>query len=520
MLPQSRRYIGNGVKTGKIFFQSLLLLLAVGCAPALLVDDPRISPSQQDASAAPPPSVSLDRDGSDGYSGDFVLIYYPDWIGGRADIGSLDGLVETGARPFPLTGAQPLRTDPALYQTADPCVSDPLLAADGPEDTGIWQEGYQRVFYLHGTAPENPAVLFRITAEGERCRVWSPVNPDYGPLEVVDPVYPKQLALAMDEALLAMEADWGGIPDPRGDGKANLLCYDLNHLEALAYTDMSDIFEEILDGEGELIPGNGLPSVHVGTGALLQGQYDDISDLYSTVIHELHHLSTFLEMYPEGAVEGYFTQGTYRQQINSLETIFLMELLAIAAQEKAMPGSFRQYLPWWYSGEAVWEDIAGGQQPFYLRDSALRKQSGHPLLSWGGRREDYAAVALLAHFVENRAGWEAFPAILEQWQRQGCSGRALDAVQAVLGYSDFQVFFEDFLLAILLHDAEAEGGRYRLEPFAGYEGEDPFDHLVPIVTESRLNLMPEGYIVIRPTDGIYIPPDSASERLRYVGVTK
>ena len=109
----------------------------------------------------------------------------------------------------------------------------------------------------------------------------------------------------------------------------------------------------------------------------------------------------------------------------------------------------------------------------------------------------------------------------------------------VLGYENTQTFFEEFLLSILLHDSDFVEGRYRLEPFAtgnrtrpwtntgedlgenadATQRENPFDLLVPIVTEESLSLQQYGYTVIRPKEGVYYPPQDAGAELHYVGFT-
>lgn len=192
--------------------------LARACAPALLLfalllsgcgetSEPKPAP---DASPAPTPAATaspalptgeetltsiLDRDGSDGYAGELVLVYHPAlWDSGSKSMGSLDGLVETTQHRVPTRPDTYLKTA-RLYNEADPYLTDAARQADPCyelTDGDRWQTGFQYIFHVGDQCPDE--MLFQVSAVGERCRVWSPVNPDYGPLEGLKPSYPDRLA--------------------------------------------------------------------------------------------------------------------------------------------------------------------------------------------------------------------------------------------------------------------------------------------------------------------------------------
>ena len=201
--------------------------------------------------------------------------------------------------------------------------------------------------------------------------------------------------------------------------------------------------------------------------------------------------------------------------------ILFTEFLATAAQETVYPGAYiSHFLPWWYSDKAVWEDLAGDGADLYLRESGFSRQDGLSIFTWGNMRHDYPLALLLACFVENRGGSEAF-AHLENGEGTELR-QVVPQIWEELGYGDYAAFIEDFLLSILLHE---EDGPYRLRPFEGYDPalcggeEDPFSHLAPIITDKGLRIRAGGYTVIRPVGGVYVPPARASEELCYVGIT-
>ena len=91
-----------------------------------------------------------------------------------------------------------------------------------------------------------------------------------------------------------------------------------------------------------------------------------------------------------------------------------------------------------------------------------------------------------------------------------------------MGYEDYPSFIEDFLLSILLHEEE---GPYQLHPFEGYEPtlwngeENPFSHMKPIITDKGIYIGAGSYAILRPVDGVYYPPATASKDLCYVGIS-
>lgn len=175
----------------------LFALLFSGCDRAPEAESPPDAPPALTPSPIPTPAASappvrpvneetltsiLDRDGSDGYTGDLVLVYHPA-LGndGSKSMGTLDGLVETTENRVPTREGTYLKTS-GLYSEPDPFLTAAIRQADPCyELTGgdRWQVGFPHVFNIGAGCPDE--MLFQVSSVGERCRVWSPVNPDYGP---------------------------------------------------------------------------------------------------------------------------------------------------------------------------------------------------------------------------------------------------------------------------------------------------------------------------------------------------
>lgn len=454
----------------------------------------------------------LDRDGSDGYTGDLVLVYRPALEGGSAPMGTLDGLVETTTNEIPVREETYLQTSSGFGNGEDPYLTDEIRLADpcyDLENGDLWQVGFRRVFSNERMKDR----LFAVSAVGERCRVWSPVNPDYGPLEDIDPIYPEQLAREMDAAIPVLERSFGAIPDIRGDGKMNILCYDFDSPVALGVTNFYEIYNEMLIN-GQMIQGKGLPIVHINTAPLIQGSYSELSEFYTSVVHEMQHVIFSAQISENGSMT-----------ISTSKRLFA-EFLAVAAQEVVYPGSsIAHSLPWWYSNRSVWADLVADNADLYLRNKNSDRQCGKSMFQLTGAREDYAAMLLLAHFVENRGGNDVFMNIVEHGDLNPPTGdekKIWNGLWEELGYEDYPTFMEDFLLSILLHE---ERGPYQLHPFEGYDPalchgeENPFSYLVPIITDKGLYIEGGGCAVLKPVGGVYHPPVTASKDLCYVGIS-
>lgn len=476
----------------------------------------------------------IDKNPADGYDGEFVLIYNVSQT--EQSIGTIEGLIETGAKSFAREKEIKTSADAGVYLHGDSCITEEIRTDEACYcvDSDIeWQVGSKHVFYLAEKQTKTSEILFKVVAEGEYCRVWTPVNPDFLPLEGIDASYPERLAAEVDAFSPVLDEYFGEIPDLRGDGKANILCYYINFAGYCGFTDYRDLLEEFQASRGtQMQKGNALPIVHINTAALTQGVINDFETFASITMHELQHLRTYHRSFSEGVLDRYFVEGDSGSGFyaEAYTAGWLGELLSAAAQEMYCYGSTYRDIPHWYYECSAMTDLIQGEEGFYLKRADAKMQNGSSLVEFNDTA-GYSLCVFLAHFIENRYGTEAFSEILDAWIAEGCKGQPIEVIGEVLGYEDTQPFFEDLLLSILLHDSAFVEGKYRLEPFAADNSfcheedsgadmiENPFSLLVPIVTEESLSLQQYGYTVIRLKDKVYYPPEDAGTELRYVGFT-
>ena len=476
----------------------------------------------------------IDKNPADGYEGEFVLIY--NTSESEQPIGNIEGLLETGAKPFVREKEIKTATDAGIYLRGDPCITEEIETDESYYRTDLavkWQVGSRHVFYLAEKQTKTTEILFKVVAEGEHCRVWTPVNPDFLPLEAIDETYPERLAAEVDAFSPVLDEYFGEIPDLRGDGKANILCYYINFAGYCGFTDYRDLLEEFQASRGtQMRKGNALPIVHINTAALSQGVINDFETFASIAMHELQHLRTNHLSYSDGVLDGFFVEsdsgsGYYAET----EWVgWLQEFLSVSAQGMYSSESLYRDIPYWYFEASSLNDLKHGTEKFYLKKRDAKMQNGYGLVDVNDTAT-YSVCVFLTHFIENRYGTEAFSEIRDAWAPGGSAGAPIEVIGEVLGYENTQSFFEEFLLSILLHDSDFMEGKYRLEPFCTESrfsqgknteenwGENPFDLLVPIVTEESISLQQYGYTVIRPKDGVYYPPGDAGAELRYVGFT-
>lgn len=457
----------------------------------------------------------LDRDGSDGYQGDFVLIYNPEENASTKSTGDLNDLLAVSGKEIPVREGTYLNVTPDLYKEPDPYITEEIRQEDllyDFEGEDPWGLGFRKVFRLLVSEAGTYEMLMKVTAVGEYCRIWSPVNPAFGAIERINKDWPKQLALAMDEQIPVLERYLGTFPDLRGDGKINILCYDRNMPSVYGDTSLAEFYEEVRIN-GIPVKGNRLAAVSINTAPLLQGEYEDVSDLYTNTVHEITHSIFLGKNYPQTDL------------VVTADDKAFGEFLAVSGQEMVSAGStLFTFLPHWYADQTVWEDLAEDNAEAYYRNKESKRQNGQEIIDFYGDREDYASYVLLSHFLENRCGVDIFRKLMEQWdyQKNVKVNYMVDLIWKEMGYDDYSVFLEEFLLSILLHE---DSGRYQLHPFAGYDQaqwdgvKNPFSYLVPIVTEKTVHLHKGAYTVIQPKEGVYYPPQNASPGLRYVGIS-
>ena len=101
--------------------------------------------------------------------------------------------------------------------------------------------------------------------------------------------------------------------------------------------------------------------------------------------------------------------------------------------------------------------------------------------------------------------------------------RPVQMLAEALGYTDFADFFQDFVLSLLLHDPDLEGGRFSLFPLNYSEEMDRTAALIrplmlPQVSTSDIKFVfGTSFLVFKTKDGVFVPPTGSGAGLRYAG---
>ena len=289
------------------------------------------------------------------------------------------------------------------------------------------------------------------------------------------------------------------------------------------YTSSLDLYPGF-ESEGEWLNSNALPIIHVDTfGGRSILQLDEKGELVCSpdapldiMVHEFQHLIFASVEYLSSGAAG---EPTYEgDKYQTEDYTWMTELNSAAAVAASYPDiALCEYLPNWYSQSAGYADVTENfianaheaVRPF----GKYRIHAGESVFTWTNNRDAYSMSVFLALFCMERGGEEVFAKINTLWRENRSMEGGYPPAQAVyeaLGYEDFRSFFTDFLLCFTLHNDE-----YPLSSRVD------LDLLKPVVTVSQqeMKLSPGGFILIKPTGGVYTPPDTASEGLDYIGIT-
>ena len=266
---------------------TLLAALLASCLPAALME------------GAAGGAVQLDLDPEGGYAGDYVVIINGN-LGAKdyLSTGMIGDQVEKDIRPLKLP--HPNFKDMSVYNAPQKGSPDPFLPEDDSlkqEAMADLQEGHLKVFRMDDeSSPGGSKILFKLLHVGTHCRVWTPVNPDYHPLDSLDPGYAGEIAREFDANYPRMTRMFG-VPDSLpGDGRIELLFYDIASNLAGFFKSL-DLYISYMD-RGVVHDGNHLPILHMDTfgfGSILQVDeqghpHHQVERVYPTVSHELQHL--------------------------------------------------------------------------------------------------------------------------------------------------------------------------------------------------------------------------------------
>ena len=487
---------------------SLLLcaLLLVGMTPASAEKTRMISTE-----------TVIDADGSDGYSGDYVVIYNPSTDpNSTASTGNMAGLIETELSPASVPTADEagykIDVDGELAEKARALGVD--RAPDGGGTRTSYEVGDTHSFLILNYSPLGMMVEFEVLAKGEHCYIWTPTSSaeNVYPLDSIDPSYAQDAADTFDSKFPLMQSSFGDHSNgTQGDGRLNLLYYNIDDGWTPGNGYVGGYFYAL-----DLYL-NGLPLLHVDTypGVYYVSadgeEHSDISRSYGTMVHEYQHLINFSH--------------------SPLTDTWLNECMSAAAEEICFPGSsvssrIQSWINYFYSENGDWATPPA--ETLYEPSYAL--QNGYAMYGWDNNlpMNDllvlYAQVSLFAQYIYSRAGNGAFHQILDNLE----ANQDFTAMcPSVFGMSAGD-FIQNFRVALTANTLPSEyDGLYSFSPQEGYDPaeyhgvENLYDLLCPVVfTGTSCQIMGGGAICVKPVGGVYYPPEGAASNLRYFGITR
>ena len=469
-------------------------------------------------------NVEFDDDGSDGYSGDYVVIYNPSTSSSAtASTGNMAGLIETtvggdsiGYEPDRAAMDRPykLDVDPVIAEQNEAAGIPAKPVTDGAGIATSFNVGDTHTFQINSTYCPLPStsVQFKVLAKGDHCYIWTPTSTadNVYPLDQIDESFGDLAAAEFDSKFDLMQSSFGDHSNgTNGDGRLNILYYNIDDGWQLGQGYVAGFFSS-----SDLYY-NGMPLLNIDT---YPGVYYerangevviDLESTYGTMVHEYQHLINY-------------SAGGSDTWIN--------ECMSAAAEEICYPGSsvvsrIQSWLNYRFSTNNDWLNPPTEHE--YTSSYSLHK--GYSMYSWSNYLNTndllvlYAQVSFFAQYIYTQHGNSTFRALLEKLT-DGYSFP--NALQSVTGQnaSDFVRNFRIALTANTTQDIE--DGIYGFVPQEGYDPaqyhgvENMYDLLAPLVfTGSSCSISGGGAITVKPVGGVYNPPSGASSSLQYMGIT-
>ena len=489
---------------------TLALLLTLFCLPVF-------------ARAGVSVGTVIDSDGSDGYSGDYVVIYNPSTSASdSASTGTLTGLIETevgSRRPaFKSDSVVPyvIDVDPELAEYDREHLAG-LPEAEDAQTKESFEVGDTHRFMIRNYSPDGLYMTFKVLAKGEHCYVWTPVstNANVYPLDSIDPDYARMAADMFDSKYDLMRESFGEHTNgAHGDGRLSILYYNIHdgwqpgQGYIGGYFSASDLYY------------NGMPILNIDTypGVIRPDEdgvmVSDITGTYSPTVHEYQHLICY-------------------SRVGTADT-WIDECMSSAAEEICFPGScvYRRIQTWThhdYSEHQDWDD-----PPCEVEYAAEHSaENGFSLYDWssGMTTDDilvlYAQVSLFAQYMYSRFGNTVFRRIIDN-MGGGTRARSFQAVCREATGVDPEELAQNFRIALTANTSPDEyDGLYSFSMQEGYDPagchgvENLYELLCPVVfTGTSCSIKGGGAICVKPVGGVYYPPQGASPGLRYFGVTR
>lgn len=470
-------------------------------------------------------SAVIDTDGSDGYSGDYVVIYNPDTSASSSKTtGNMSGLIQTqvGTSALAATPDQEqldrpyrLDVDGELAEQAKSrgITVEKVEAGEGTRDS--FNVGDTKNFIILNYSPAGMNMEFKVVAKGEHCYIWTPTStdPNVHPLDSIDPDYAQMAADEFDSKFPLMQSSFGEHTNGmQGDGRLSILYYNIDDGWTLGQGYIGGYFTPL-----DLYL-NGLPILNIDTYPGVHYVNADgeeikrISDSYGTMVHEYQHLINFSEL-----------------NINS--DTWMNECWSAAAEEICYPGSsvisrIQSWTNYFYRENDDW--LTPPAEFPYVSSYSLH--NGFSMYDWNNDLEMsdllvlYAQVSLFAQYIFTQHGNGTYRQI-NQYLKNGSSFD--QAFQSAVGQS-LSEFTGNFRAALSANTAaNVLDGVYSFSPQQGYDPENyhgvlnPYDLLGPVVfTGSQCAVKGGGAICVKPVGGVYNPPSGAASGLVYFGITR
>lgn len=462
-------------------------------------------------------ALEIDDDGSDGYSGDYVVIYNPGTSAyDSANTGIMTGLIETEINGVAGEVLSYKKNDrPYIIDVDEEFIDKNMDKPMFEEGKSIsFEVGDTHTFSLYSSyCPlPNSNVEFEVLAKGEHCYIWTPTTDaaNVYPLDSIDESFAQICADEFDSKFDLMQSSFGNHTNgSQGDGRLNILYYNIE--------------DGWTPGEGYVagffsasdISSNGMPILNIDTypGVYYvnsQGEtIIDVTDTYGTMVHEYQHLINYSEC-------GY-------------SDTWINECMSAAAEEICYPGSsisrrIQSWLNYSFAENQDWLNPPAEHE----YNSSWDLHKGFSMYDWSNwlpmsdRLALYAQVSLYAQYIYTQYGNTTFRSIL---QKIANGQDFVYAFRNVTG-QDVSEFTRNFRIALTANSPYSDEGIYGFRMQEGYnpslyhDVENLYNWLSPVVfTGTSCTISGGGAITVKPVDGVYYPPTGASSSLEYYGIT-
>ncbi|MBQ3849431.1 MAG: Ig-like domain-containing protein, partial [Clostridia bacterium] len=464
-------------------------------------------------------NVVIDTNPAGGYEGDYVVIYNSEnSTTTAASTGSLSGLIETSVKSPQTSDFNELLKKSPKYDENRPYIIDvdtemmdyvPNEPAPKTFPTKTtWGVGDVRSFNLYNYSPagSSGSVQFKVLYVGQHCRIWTPVNQNYYPLDRINIDYAKQSADNFDSKFDLMKTSYGDFKDTNNDGKINILFYNID--------------DGWQPGQGYVagyfwsadFSYNNLPIIHIDTYPAVtytnsNGQtVTNITNTYGTLVHEFQHLIN------------YSVTGGMHSWLN--------ESFSGSAEELCFPGSgLSNRIPSWINHSFTNAELYNPPAE-YAYTPSYKLHKGGSLTAWNNNDSDilsrYAEVMFFSQYLYSRYGnTTIYKKIIEKCTSSTVAA-SYNALTSGTGWT-LDSIWRDFFISLIANDYDSGYGfkmNTGYDPSEYYNLSTLYSLLSPVVytSTSAANIYSGGFITVKPKNGVFNPPAGASDKLKYVGI--